>query len=149
MPNMAIDHQLDNVIDIFTRKPLSELTNNRVDHREQIDLSTENAPWPDDALPLYLRLDGPNQWPAEEVLPGFRSTVTAFLAQMDALAWELMDVMTLGLGLEAGTFRRLFGERPFSLAKRAPDLRAQCILSPRLIHHPAPGGPAGRHQISI
>ena len=30
MPNMAIDHQLDNVIDIFTRKPLSELSNNKL-----------------------------------------------------------------------------------------------------------------------
>jgi len=108
----------------------SELTNNRVDHREQIDLSTENTPWPDDVEPLYLRLDGPNQWPADDLLPGFRSTVTSFLAAMDGLAWELMDVMTLGLGLEEGTFRRLFGERPFSLAK--------------LIHYPTtPPGEAG------
>ncbi|MEY2754498.1 MAG: hypothetical protein RJB65_856 [Actinomycetota bacterium] len=108
----------------------SELTNNRVDHREQIDLATENVPWPDDALPLYLRLDGPNQWLDDDVLPGFRTTITTFLDLMDSLAWELMDVMTLGLGLEAGTFRRLFGERPFSLAK--------------LIHYPAtPEGEAG------
>lgn len=108
----------------------SELTNNRVDHREQIDLATENTPWPDDTEPLYLRLDGPNQWPGEDLLPGFRATVTDFLSLMDSLAWELMDVMTLGLGLEAGTFRRLFGERPFSLAK--------------LIHYPTtPQGEAG------
>lgn len=108
----------------------SELTNNRVDHREQIDLATENTPWPDDAEPLHLRLDGPNQWLADDILPGFRSTVTHFLALMDSLAWELMDAMTLGLGLGADTFRRLFGERPFSLAK--------------LIHYPAtPPGEAG------
>lgn len=108
----------------------SELTNNRVDHREQIDLATENTPWPDDAEPLYLRLDGPNQWPADDLLPGFRETVTSFLALTDGIAWELMDAMTVGLGLGPGTFRRLFGERPFSLAK--------------LIHYPAtPPGEAG------
>ena len=30
MPNMAFDSPLDNVIDIFTRKPLSELSNNKL-----------------------------------------------------------------------------------------------------------------------
>lgn len=30
MPNMALDSPLDNVIDIFTRKPLSELSNNKL-----------------------------------------------------------------------------------------------------------------------
>ena len=30
MPTMALDSPLDNVIDIFTRKPLSELSNNKL-----------------------------------------------------------------------------------------------------------------------
>ena len=50
----------------------AELTNGRVDHREQIDLSTENTPYPPDVEPVYLRLDGPNQWLPDDVLPGFR-----------------------------------------------------------------------------
>ncbi|MBI1351727.1 MAG: isopenicillin N synthase family oxygenase [Actinomycetales bacterium] len=95
----------------------AELTDNRVDFREQLDLSTENPAYPPDALPAYLRLDGPNQWPAEEDLPGFRETVTAFLARVGDLADELMEVLAVGLGLEPGTFRDAFGERPLSLAK--------------------------------
>ena len=30
MPSSALDHSHDNVIDIFTRKPLSELSDNRI-----------------------------------------------------------------------------------------------------------------------
>ena len=30
MPTPALDHQMDNVIDIFTRKPLSELSDNKL-----------------------------------------------------------------------------------------------------------------------
>jgi len=30
MPNHAIDHPMDNVIDIFTRKPISELSDNKI-----------------------------------------------------------------------------------------------------------------------
>jgi isopenicillin N synthase-like dioxygenase len=95
----------------------SELTDNRVDHREQLDLSTENPAYPADALPAYLRLDGPNQWLAEDVLPGFREAVTSFLARVGVLADELMEVLAVGLGLAPSTFREAFGERPLSLAK--------------------------------
>ena len=35
----------------------AELTDNRVDYREQLDLSTENEPYPSDAMPAYLRLE--------------------------------------------------------------------------------------------
>jgi isopenicillin N synthase-like dioxygenase len=95
----------------------AELTDNRVDYREQLDLSTENPAYAPDSLPPYLRLDGPNQWLPDDVLPGFRDTVTGFLARVEALANELMEVLATGLGLGADTFRRAFGERPLSLAK--------------------------------
>ena len=53
----------------------AELTDNKTDYREQLDVSTENPPYPADALPPYLRLDGPNQWLPDDVLPGFRAAV--------------------------------------------------------------------------
>ena len=108
----------------------SELTDNRVDHREQLDLSTENPAYPADALPAYLRLDGPNQWLADDVLPGFRETVTSFLARVGGLADELMEVLAVGLRLAPETFRDAFGERPLSLAK---------LIS----YPPTPAGEAG------
>ena len=37
----------------------AELTNNRVDYREQVDLSEEYEPYAYDIKPHYLRLDGP------------------------------------------------------------------------------------------
>lgn len=95
----------------------AELTDNRVDYREQVDVSTENPAYPPDALPEYLRLDGPNQWLPEDVLPGFQATVTDFLARLKAVADELMAALAVGLGLPADAFVKAFGERPMSLAK--------------------------------
>ena len=66
-------------------------------------MSTENAPYPADAEPPYLRLDGPNQWLPEGVLPGFRDAVNEFFARLGAVADELMEVLSVGLGLAPST----------------------------------------------
>ena len=95
----------------------AELTNNRIDYREQVDLSTEYEPYPIDVKPSYLLLDGPNQWLPEDVLPGYRATVTDWFGRMKALADELMGILAVGLGLEPDTFERAFGDRPLSLLK--------------------------------
>ena len=111
----------------------SELTNNRTDYREQLDVSTENPPYPPDAKPPYLRLDGPNQWLAEEVLPGFHGLVDEFFARLGAVADGLMEVLSSGLGLEPHYLRTRFGARPLSFAK--------------LIRYPAtPPGEAGVNE---
>lgn len=104
----------------------AELTNGRVDHREQLDLSTENTPYASDVQPEYLRLDGPNQWLPEDALPGFRDAVNEWLRRMGDLAWELMEVLSVGLGMPRHHLRDIFGERPLSLTKlisypRTPD----------------------------
>lgn len=95
----------------------AELTNNRVDHREQLDVSTAHPPRPADVEPPYLRLDGPNQWLADTELPGFRATVEEFFARLGGVADELMAACALGLGLPEDTFHERFGERPTSYAK--------------------------------
>jgi len=95
----------------------SELTNNHTDYREQLDVSTENPPYPFDAEPPYLRLDGPNQWLPDDVLPGFHALVEEFFERLGAVADVLMEVLSTGLGLEAGSLRARFGERPLSFAK--------------------------------
>jgi isopenicillin N synthase-like dioxygenase len=108
----------------------AELTDNRVDHREQLDLATEHEPYGADAEPAYLRIDGPNQWLGEQVLPGFHALVDEFFSRMHALANELMEVFSVGFGLPASTIADRFGERPLSLVK--------------LIHYPpTPPGEAG------
>ncbi len=95
----------------------SELTGGRTDYREQLDVSSEHPAYPRDVEPEYLRLDGPNQWLPESVLPGFRATVTEFFARMDVLAHRIMAVVATGLGLPERYFAEMFGERPHSLAK--------------------------------
>lgn len=95
----------------------SELTDNRVDHREQIDLATEHEPWPPDATPAYLRLDGPNQWPDESLVPGFRDAVETFVAGAAAVAESLLAALSQGLGLAPGALADVFGARRHSLVK--------------------------------
>jgi isopenicillin N synthase-like dioxygenase len=95
----------------------AELTDNRTDFREQLDVSTENPPYPADAEPPYLRLDGPNQWLPDDVLPGFRDAVGELFVRLGAVAFELMEVLSVGLGLDADHLRRVFGERPLSFVK--------------------------------
>jgi isopenicillin N synthase-like dioxygenase len=95
----------------------SELTDNRVDYREQLDLSTENAPYPVGSQPQYLCIDGPNQWLDESTLPGFRAIVSEFMDRCRAIADDLMSLMSLGLGLDAQHLHHLFGANRHSLAK--------------------------------
>jgi isopenicillin N synthase-like dioxygenase len=108
----------------------AELTDNRVDHREQIDVWTEHPPRTGEVDPPYLRLEGPNQWLDEATLPGFRALVERFQREMGAIADQLMAAMCVGLGLPAEYLDERFGERRMSLVK--------------LIHYPeTPPGEAG------
>lgn len=108
----------------------TELTDNRTDHREQVDLLTEHPAGPPDADPPYLRLEGPNQWLPEDVLPGFREAVEEFIGRLEKLASRVMEVLSAALGLEPGFLEEYFGERPMSMVK--------------LIHYPqTPPGEAG------
>ncbi len=108
----------------------AELTDNRVDHREQIDVWTELDPHAPDVEPAYLRLEGPNQWPDETTLPNFRRLVERFQTEMGAIADRLMEAMSTALGLPADHLHQMFGDRCMSLVK--------------LIHYPpTPSGQAG------
>ena len=95
----------------------AELTGGLPDLREQLDLATENPTRGERAEPPYLRLDGPNQWPAETALPGFREHMNDYFGRMSSLADRLLDILSLGLGLGADQLRDRFGERPLSLVK--------------------------------
>jgi isopenicillin N synthase-like dioxygenase len=108
----------------------AELTDNRVDHREQIDVWSEHPPHPPEVDPAYLRLEGPNQWLDEATLPGFRALVERFQREMAAIADLLLGAISVGLGLPEDHLEHVFGERRSSLVK--------------LIHYPpTPVGEAG------
>lgn len=56
-------------------------------------------------------LQGPNQWPDEALVPGFRATMEAYVAQMSALGRQMLDAITLALGMPRGAIAPPF-ERP-------------------------------------
>ncbi|MGF1599880.1 MAG: isopenicillin N synthase family dioxygenase [Acidimicrobiales bacterium] len=108
----------------------SEYTNNRPDFREQVDLWSEHPARAPGADPAYLHLLGPNQWFPEVVLPGYRQLLIDWFERMGDLARTLMQVFSVGLGLEPDHIDGRFGDEQMSLTK--------------LIHYPpTPPGQAG------
>ena len=93
--------QLAALVDAHPHFSLGQVTARADAGRRILDVAPEYRV---DAMPAYLRLDGPNQWLPEEDLPGFRATVTGFLARVGALADELMEVLTL---IQTKTGRRI------------------------------------------
>ena len=51
------------------------------------------------------------------MLPGFRGAVEEFFTRLGAVADELMEVLSVGLGLAPTHLHDVFGERPLSFAK--------------------------------
>ncbi|KAF9912687.1 hypothetical protein EC991_009423 [Linnemannia zychae] len=101
-----------------------ELTNNQVDHREQLQFAPEQAPL-DSFTPTvslnYHGLQGPNQWPATTLaaVPEFQSTILKFMDELETLSHHIMEAVALSLGLEASYFKDLFGESPYYRLKCA------------------------------
>jgi len=95
----------------------AELTGGLPDLREQLDLSSEHPVRGLDLDPPYLRLDGPNQWICDDLLPGFRAHMADYFERMGAVADTLLEVFSVGLGLEPDHLRHLFGDRPLSFVK--------------------------------
>jgi isopenicillin N synthase-like dioxygenase len=104
----------------------SELTNNEVDHREQLDIGVESSVVvnPD---PYYLALLGPNQWPAEMEIPGFKNTVSDYFNRLSVVSRQLLRIMSLSLGLAEDHIEQVFGNNPSPYLKliRYPQTAAQ------------------------
>ncbi|KAJ9130414.1 Isopenicillin n [Pleurostoma richardsiae] len=85
----------------------AEVTAGAIDHREQIDLSTEH-PVPAPGEPRHHNLLAPNQWPAEEALPGFRATFTDYMRRMGGVSIYFTSLIAEAIGLPAGAFDKYF-----------------------------------------
>jgi isopenicillin N synthase-like dioxygenase len=55
-------------------------------------------------------LQGPNQWPGETVLPGFRSTMEHYVDEMSTLARKMVGAIAISLGLPADSLDHHFAE---------------------------------------
>ncbi|MGO4783955.1 isopenicillin N synthase family dioxygenase [Cryobacterium sp. W22_MBD10_FK3] len=93
-----------------------ELTQGKVDWREQIDIGPERP-----ALDLtaddadYLRLEGPNQWPVN--LPALEEVMTQWREELNAVALRLMQAWALSLGADEHVFDEAFAHKPSTLIK--------------------------------
>jgi isopenicillin N synthase-like dioxygenase len=89
---------------------------------------------PDVKESFYLGVEaiGPNQWPDESLVPGFRAAMEAYSDQMAELAVRLMRLFERALGLPAGEFDA-FMRRP--------------TCTTRSLHYPPQPGDAAPGQI--
>jgi isopenicillin N synthase-like dioxygenase len=77
---------------------------------ESIFFMHEVAPDDPDAL-AHKPLQGPNQWPDEATLPGFRAVINQYIAEMTDLARRLVHAITISLGLPEDSMDHCF-EKP-------------------------------------
>lgn len=61
-----------------------------------------------DSLDASLPLHGPNLWPSEEVIPGFRKVIETYIGELNALAFRLLRLFSLALGLDASALDSKF-----------------------------------------
>jgi len=64
------------------------------------------APGPDE--PLYRNLRGPNQWPSESVIPGFRDAVESYLSEISTLSLSFNSLIAEALELPPNAFDKFF-----------------------------------------
>ncbi|KAK6072227.1 2OG-Fe(II) oxygenase superfamily protein [Seiridium cupressi] len=85
----------------------AEITAGEIDHREQIDLSTEH-PVPAPGSPLHHNLLAPNQWPSISVLPDFRPVFTEYMARMGQISIYFTSLISEAVGLPRDAFEKYF-----------------------------------------
>lgn len=90
-----------------------ELTNGRVDWREQIDIGPERPTIA--GAQGYWRLQGPNLWPQRPA--GFRSAFERWDSALSAVGLRLLRHWAVSLGAAEDLFDDAFADRPATLIK--------------------------------
>lgn len=112
----------------------TELTNGRVDYREQVDTWSDCQPMPDDPERPYQRLYGPSQYFSDMVLPGYKALMQEWFALGKVVADDLLEAMAMSLDLPGDYFFRTFGDE---------DKRMNLT---KWIHYP--GNDEGKHGVN-
>ncbi|CAD2222087.1 non-haem dioxygenase in morphine synthesis N-terminal/2OG-Fe(II) oxygenase superfamily, putative [Angomonas deanei] len=109
-----------------------ELTRNKADFREQLDIGHENPArvLPEDDPHFYKNLLGPNQWPKE--VPELKERALAYHAKATALLTKLLQAFLVALEVPEGTFDKAY-------------VGGRNIL--KLVHYPANSGEYGDSQV--
>ena len=104
----------------------SDVNNNdKPDLNEAFFIKRERAP--DDPLRLSgRRFVGPNLWPDEAELPGFRAGVLEYTATMDRLARRFLPAVAVALDLDPTWFDASFSDSQFSFRlSHYPPVKAE------------------------
>lgn len=92
-----------------------ELTQDKVDWREQIDIGPERPQGEATDAEPWRVLDGPNSWPAS--LPELRYATSAWIDDLTTVGRRLLEQWALALGQAPDTFDAAFGAQPSPLLK--------------------------------
>ncbi|KAL2788523.1 hypothetical protein BJX66DRAFT_327080 [Aspergillus keveii] len=87
----------------------AEITARKQDFREQFDFATE-LPEPSPDEPLYRNIRGPNQWPDENAIPGFRTSVETYLAELSPVAKNFQVLIAEALDLPPTALKQFFDD---------------------------------------
>ena len=87
-----------------------ENTAGKLDLREQVEIAAEGAPAAASAWPPYLRLRGPNQWPAGQ--PGLEPAVAEYATLMGEVSAEVTHALCMALGLAPTALDTHFAPEP-------------------------------------
>ncbi|RDW87794.1 hypothetical protein BP5796_03488 [Coleophoma crateriformis] len=85
----------------------AEITAHTIDHREQIDLSTDHPVRTPDQ-PLHHNLLAPTQWPNPELLPNFRPVFSEYISRMGEISIFFTSLIAEAIGLPASAFNKYF-----------------------------------------
>ncbi|PMD61677.1 putative isopenicillin N synthetase [Hyaloscypha bicolor E] len=85
----------------------AEITAHTIDHREQIDLSTDHAVRTPDQ-PLYRNLFAPTQWPPPAYLPDFKPVYSQYITLMGEISIFFTSLIAEAIGLPATAFNKYF-----------------------------------------
>ena len=101
----------------------AELTDNRTDFREQLDVSTENPPYPPTRCRRTCASTAPTSGCPTTSCPASTAPSTELFERLGAVAFELMEVLSVGLGLAPGPPPRRVRRAP-AVARQADQLPA-------------------------
>lgn len=87
----------------------NEITASQTDWREQIDLATELPP-PKEGDPIYKNIEGPNLWPDEQHIPGFRKVISTYIEKMTLLSTTFRRLACEAIGLSPEALDGFFKE---------------------------------------
>lgn len=102
----------------------AEITAHTIDHREQIDLSTDH-PVRTPQQPLYRNLFAPTLWPSASHMPNFKPVFSEYITRMGTISIFFTSLIAEAIGLPAHAFNKYFDQDQQHKLKivKYPDLK--------------------------